>query len=100
MSLFTDLLELLGLGGISGLDVVFAGMAIAGTLLFIIYFGLVLIGGGSLVSRHTNNVMVRLDITKRVLELWLIGLHNSEEPAGSEIQRGDRTACREREARS
>ena len=45
MALFDDLLELLGLGGITGLDVVFAGMAIAGTLLFIVYFGLVLIGG-------------------------------------------------------
>ena len=45
MSLFTDLLEFLGLGGIEGLDVVFAGMAIIGTLLFVVYFGLVLIGG-------------------------------------------------------
>lgn len=45
MSLFSDLLDLLGLGGIEGLDIVFAGMAIVGTLLFIIYFGLVLIGG-------------------------------------------------------
>ena len=45
MSLFYDLLDLLGLGGIDGLDIVFAGMAIVGTLLFVIYFGLVLIGG-------------------------------------------------------
>ena len=35
MSLFYDLLDLLGLGGIDGLDIVFAGMAIVGTLLFV-----------------------------------------------------------------
>ena len=39
-----DFLELIGLGGITGVDILFAAMAIVGTFLFIIYFLLVLIG--------------------------------------------------------
>ena len=44
MGLFGDLLDLIGLGGITGVDVLFAAMAIVGTFLFIIYFLLILIG--------------------------------------------------------
>ena len=44
MGLIGDFLELIGLGGITGVDILFAAMAIVGTFLFIIYFLLVLIG--------------------------------------------------------
>ena len=44
MGLFGDFLDLIGLGGITGVDVLFAAMAIVGTFLFIIYFLLILIG--------------------------------------------------------
>ncbi|MBR96009.1 MAG: hypothetical protein CMA81_04240 [Euryarchaeota archaeon] len=44
MGLIGDFLEMVGLGGITGVDVLFAAMAIIGTLLFIIYFLLILIG--------------------------------------------------------
>ena len=44
MGLFGDFLELIGLGGINGVDILFAAMAIVGTFLFIIYFLLILIG--------------------------------------------------------
>ena len=37
MGLFGDFLELIGLGGITGVDILFAAMAIVGTFLFIIY---------------------------------------------------------------
>lgn len=42
---FSSILEFFGLGDISGIDVFFAAMAVIGTILFIIYFALVLIGG-------------------------------------------------------
>jgi len=45
MSLLSKFLDLLGLGSISGIDILFAVMAIVGTFLFLIYFVLVLIGG-------------------------------------------------------
>tara|TARA_B110001452_G_scaffold195780_1_gene165777 strand:+ start:1935 stop:2561 length:627 start_codon:yes stop_codon:yes gene_type:complete len=45
MSLISNLLDFIGLGGISGIDILFAVMAIIGTFLFLIYFALVLIGG-------------------------------------------------------
>ena len=38
MGLFGDFLDLIGLGGITGVDILFAAMAIVGTLLLIIYF--------------------------------------------------------------
>jgi len=44
MGLFGDFLELIGLGGITGVDILFAAMAVVGTFLFIIYFLLILIG--------------------------------------------------------
>ena len=44
MGLIGDLLDLIGLGGITGIDILFAAMALIGTFLFIIYFLLVLIG--------------------------------------------------------
>ena len=44
MGLIGDFLEMVGLGGITGVDVLFATMAIIGTLLFTIYFLLILIG--------------------------------------------------------
>ena len=44
MGMFGDFLDLIGLGGITGVDVLFAAMAIVGTFLFIIYFLLILIG--------------------------------------------------------
>ena len=42
---FSTILEFFGLGEISGIDVFFAAMAVIGTVLFMIYFALVLIGG-------------------------------------------------------
>ena len=42
---FSSILEFFGLGDISGIDVFFAAMAVIGTILFVIYFALVLIGG-------------------------------------------------------
>ena len=42
---FSTILEFFGLGEISGIDVFFAAMAVIGTILFMIYFALVLIGG-------------------------------------------------------
>jgi len=45
MSLISNLLDFIGLDGISGIDILFAVMAIIGTFLFLIYFALVLIGG-------------------------------------------------------
>ena len=56
MGLIGDFLELIGLGGITGVDILFAAMAIIGTILFIIYFLLVLIGdftGGFLTLKWT-----------------------------------------------
>ena len=44
MGLFGDFLDLIGLGGITGVDILFAAMAVVGTFLFIIYFLLILIG--------------------------------------------------------
>lgn len=43
--LFSSILEFLGLEGIGGVDLLFAGSAIVGTILFLIYFVLVLVGG-------------------------------------------------------
>ena len=37
MGLIGDFLDLIGLGGITGVDILFAAMAIIGTFLFIIY---------------------------------------------------------------
>ena len=45
MSVLSNFLELIGLGDITGIDVLFAAMAIVGTFLFLIYFALILIGG-------------------------------------------------------
>jgi hypothetical protein len=42
---FSSILDYFGLGDISGIDLFFAGMAVVGTVLFIIYFALVLVGG-------------------------------------------------------
>ena len=42
---FSSILDYFGLGEISGIDLFFAGMAVVGTVLFIIYFALVLVGG-------------------------------------------------------
>ncbi|GIR75863.1 MAG: hypothetical protein CM15mP78_05620 [Candidatus Poseidoniales archaeon] len=42
---FSTILEFFGLEGIEGIDVFFAAMAVIGTVLFTIYFLLVLIGG-------------------------------------------------------
>ena len=42
---FSTILEFFGLGEISGIDVFFAAMAVIGTILFLIYFALVLSGG-------------------------------------------------------
>jgi hypothetical protein len=42
---FSSIMEFFGLGDITGLDVFFAGMAVVGTVLFTIYFLLVLLGG-------------------------------------------------------
>jgi hypothetical protein len=43
--LFSSILEFLNLGAIEGVDLLFAGSAIVGTVLFIIYFILILLGG-------------------------------------------------------
>jgi len=43
--LFSSILDFLGLEAITGVDLLFAGSAIVGTILFIIYFLLVLLGG-------------------------------------------------------
>ena len=43
--LFSSILGFLGLEAITGVDLLFAGSAIVGTILFIIYFLLVLVGG-------------------------------------------------------
>ena len=45
MGLFGDLLDFIGLGGITGIDILFAVMAIIGTVLFLIYFLLVMVFG-------------------------------------------------------
>ena len=42
---FNTILEFFGLGDITGVDIFFAAMAVIGTILFIIYFLLVLVGG-------------------------------------------------------
>ena len=42
---FSTIMEFFGLGDITGIDVFFAAMALIGTILFMIYFALVLIGG-------------------------------------------------------
>ncbi|MFB1005465.1 MAG: hypothetical protein QMC59_03170 [Candidatus Poseidoniaceae archaeon] len=47
MGLIGDLLGFLGLGEISGVDYLFAAMAIVGTFLFMIYFLLILVGGAA-----------------------------------------------------
>ena len=47
VSIISSVFEWLGFGDVSGIDIIFAGMAIVGTLLFILYFGLVLIGGAA-----------------------------------------------------
>ena len=44
MGLIGDFLDMIGLGGITGIDILFAAMALIGTFLFIIYFILILIG--------------------------------------------------------
>ena len=44
MGLIGDFLDVIGLGGITGIDIMFAAMALIGTFLFIIFFILVLIG--------------------------------------------------------
>ena len=44
MGLIGDFLDMIGLGGITGIDILFAAMALIGTFLFIIYFLLILIG--------------------------------------------------------
>lgn len=43
--LFSSILGFLGLEAITGVDLLFAGSAIVGTILFVIYFLLVLVGG-------------------------------------------------------
>ncbi len=43
--LFSSILGFLGLEAITGVDLLFAGSAIVGTILFLIYFVLVLVGG-------------------------------------------------------
>ncbi len=43
--LFSSVLDFLGLEAITGVDLLFAGSAIVGTVLFVIYFLLVLLGG-------------------------------------------------------
>ena len=43
--LFSSILDFLGIGAITGVDLLFAGSAIVGTILFVIYFLLVLVGG-------------------------------------------------------
>ena len=45
MSLISNVLDLVGLGGITGIDILFAVMALIGTVLFLIYFILILSGG-------------------------------------------------------
>ena len=45
MSLISNVLDLVGLGGITGIDILFAVMALIGTVLFLIYFILILVGG-------------------------------------------------------
>jgi membrane protein implicated in regulation of membrane protease activity len=45
MSLISNVLDLVGLGGITGIDILFAVMALIGTVLFLIYFILIMIGG-------------------------------------------------------
>ena len=45
MSLISNVLDLVGLGGITSIDILFAVMALIGTVLFLIYFILILIGG-------------------------------------------------------
>ena len=42
---FSSIMEFFGLGDITGIDVFFAAMAVIGTVLFTIYFLLVLVGG-------------------------------------------------------
>jgi len=44
MGLIGDLLDMIGLGGITGIDILFAAMALIGTFLFFIYFILILVG--------------------------------------------------------
>lgn len=45
MGLIGSFMDLIGLGEVTGVDVLFAAMAIIGTFLFLIYFILILIGG-------------------------------------------------------
>ena len=45
MGLFGNILDFVGLGGITGIDILFAVMAIVGTFLFLIYFLLVMLFG-------------------------------------------------------
>jgi len=45
MGLIGNFMDLIGLGDVTGVDVLFAAMAIIGTFLFLIYFILILIGG-------------------------------------------------------
>jgi len=42
---FSSIMDFFGLGDITGIDVFFAAMAVIGTVLFTIYFLLVLVGG-------------------------------------------------------
>ena len=44
MGLIGNFMDLIGLGEVTGVDVLFAAMAIIGTFLFMIYFLLILIG--------------------------------------------------------
>ena len=43
MGLIGDFLDMIGLGGITGIDILFAAMALIGTFLFIIYFLLIVV---------------------------------------------------------
>ena len=40
-----DLFELVGLGGVSGIELIFASSALVGGILFVLYFFLLMIGG-------------------------------------------------------
>lgn len=60
--LFSPILDFLGLEAITGIDLLFAGSAIVGTVLFIIYFLLVLIGGVADGALDMVGIDVDLDV--------------------------------------